>query len=58
MMMPEPTIPTYGHDEDGGVDRFDPTTEENTRLNAAVGKSVVDVPTTSAPVKKTKKKKR
>ena len=44
-MMPAPTVPTYGDDEDDGADRFDPTTEENTRLNAAVGMGVVDVPT-------------
>jgi len=56
-MMPAPAIPTYGDDEDDGADRFDPTTEENTRLNAAVGMGVVDVPTSSsAPT--TKKKKR
>ena len=36
---------------------FDPTTEENARLNAAVGRSVVDVPSRgSAPTKKKKKK--
>ena len=57
MMMPAPTVPTYGDDEDDGADGFDPTTEENTRLNAAVGMSVVDVPTSSsAPTKKKKKK--
>ena len=59
MMMPVPTVPTYGDDEDDGADRFDPTTEENTRLNAAVGRGVVDVPSgpgSSAPTKKKKKK--
>jgi len=58
MMMPQPTIPIYGDDEDGGVDRFDPKTEENTRLNAVAGNGVVDVPSSSVPVKKNKKKKR
>ena len=57
MMMPMPTVPTYGDEEDDGADRFDPTTEENTRLNAAVGRGVVDVPSgSSAPTKKKKKK--
>ena len=37
VMMPVHTVPTYGDDEDDGADGFDPTTEENTRLNAAVG---------------------
>jgi len=49
-MVPVPTVPTYGDDEDDGVDRFDPTTEE---WNAAVGRGVVDVPSGSnAPTKK------
>jgi len=57
MMMPVPTVPTYGDDEDDGADRFDPMTEENTRLNATVGRGVVDVPSgSSAPPKKKKKK--
>ena len=57
MMMPAPTIPKYEDDEDDGADRFDPKTEENTRLNAAVGRGVVDVPSgSSAPTKKKKKK--
>ena len=47
-MMPAPMVPTYGDDEDDGADRFDPTTEENTRLNAAVVKGIVGVPASSS----------
>jgi len=57
--MPVPTVLNYGDDSNDGVDWFDPTTEENTRWNVAVGKGVVDVSSggSSAP-KKEKKKKR
>ncbi|KIM40597.1 hypothetical protein M413DRAFT_164568 [Hebeloma cylindrosporum] len=59
MNMPIPTVPTYGDDEDDGADRFDPTTEENTRLNAAVGNSsLVNMPGGSGAQTKKKKKKR
>jgi len=43
MMMPAPMIPTYGDDEVDGLDKFDPTTEGNTWLNAAVGRGVLVV---------------
>ena len=57
--MPAPTVPSYRDDSSDDVDWFDPTTEENTRWNAAVGRSVVDVSSgSSAPTKKKKKKKR
>lgn len=36
-MIPVPTVSTYGVDEDDGA-KFDSRTEENTRLNAAVGR--------------------
>ena len=53
MMMPVPTVPTYRNEEDDGVDRFDPTTEENTWLNAAVRRGVMDAPSDSnTPTKK------
>ena len=36
-------VPTYGDDDDDGADVLNPTAEENTRPNAAVGEGVVDV---------------
>jgi len=55
--MPVPTVPNYGDDSNNDVDWFDPTTEENTRWNAAVGRGVVGVSSgSSAPTRKKKQR--
>ncbi|KIM43448.1 hypothetical protein M413DRAFT_443387 [Hebeloma cylindrosporum] len=51
-----PAVPTYWDGEDDGADGLHPMTEENTRLNAAVRKGVVNMPSGSRT--HTKKKRR
>jgi len=48
MMTPAPKASSYGADEDVNADRFDTATEKDMTLNAAVGKGVMDVPSSSS----------
>jgi hypothetical protein len=47
-MTPAPKASSYGADEDVKADRFDTATEKDMKLNAAIGKGVVDVPSSSS----------